>query len=386
VATFDSEIDLLQLRTRTSEKWAKYPEQILPLFVAETDFPLAAEIADALHRAIDRGDTGYAVPSGLGKAYSDFSVKRYGYRVNPEYVFAVPEVMVGVAEVLRVLAKPGDRVVINPPVYPPFFATLDEVALPIEEVPLKQEGDSYELDFDGLERALADGVRFVLLCNPHNPVGRVYSRDDVFAIARLAKQYDAIVFADEIHAPLVLPGAEHTPFDIAASEIGVRAISFTSASKGWNIAGLKCALAIASSEWGVETLKKLPEEMPERVGHFGVIATIAAFRDAVPYLDHVVRHLDEQRIALRLLLDEYGFERIRYAPPQASFLAWLDCNELGLGANPALQFFKGGDVALYPGLKFGSQGAGFVRFNFGTSTEIIREALTRMKAAASQYA
>lgn len=381
MATFDSEISLPQLRTRTSEKWAKYPASVLPLFVAETDFPVAPEIATALRHAVDRGDLGYAAPKHLGGAYAAFAQRRYGTEVDPADVFAVPEVMIGVAEVLRVLASRGDRVAVNPPVYPPFFSTINEVGLSVETVPLVQRGDAYELDFEALERAFARGVRFYLFCNPHNPVGRAYSREDVFLVAHLAKRYDVVVLADEIHAPLVLPGAVHTPFDVAAREAGTHAITFTSASKGWNIAGLKCALAIASSGWGREILERMPEAMPERAGHLGVIATVAAFREAVPYLDRVVQHLDEQRVALRAILDEFGFHEVGYSAPQASFLAWLDCRAIGLGENPAHEFFKKGDVALYPGHPFGDGGTGFVRFNFATSTEIIRDAVRRMAAA-----
>lgn len=381
MATFDGEITLPQLRMRTSEKWAKYPASILPLFVAETDFPVAPEIAAALVHAIERGDLGYAAPRHLGSAYAGFALDRYGTEVDPEDVFAIPEVMVGVAEVLRVLASRGDRVAINPPVYPPFFATIEEVGLAVEAVPLARQGASYELDFEALERAFAGGVRFYLFCNPHNPVGRAYSREDVFLVADLAKKYDVVVLADEIHAPLVLPGAKHTPFDVAAREVGAHAITFTSASKGWNVAGLKCAIAAASSPWGREVLERLPEAMPERAGHLGVIATVAAFRDAVPYLDRVVEHLSEMRGELRRLLDDNDLRDVEYAPPEASFLAWLNCRALGLGDNPAHEFFKKGNVALYPGHKFGSGGEGFVRFNFATSTEIVRDAVRRMKAA-----
>lgn len=381
MATFDSEISLTQLRTRTSEKWAKYPQSVLPLFVAETDFPVAPEIAAALHAAVDRGDLGYAAPHDVGAAYADFAAARFGSQLDPRDVVAVPEVMIGIAEVLRILAKPDDRVAINPPVYYPFFSTIREVRLTVEEVPLARVHERYELDFEALERAFAGGVRFYLLSNPHNPVGRAFSRDDVFRIAELAKRYDVVVLSDEIHAPLVLPGARHTPFDVAAREVGAHAISFTSASKGWNIAGLKCAVAIATSPWAREVLKKLPEAMPERAGHLGAIATVAAFRDARSYLDRVHAHLDELRSHVRSILDEHGFNAVRYDVPQASFLAWLDCRALGLGDNPAHEFLKKGDVAVYPGHVFGAQGRGFVRFNFGTSTDIVREAVRRMSLA-----
>lgn len=381
-AEFDGEIDLASLRTRTSEKWRRYPASVLPLFVAETDFPVAPNVARALHDAVDRGDLGYAVESAaLGEAYAGFARARYGLSLRPEDVLAVPEVMVGVAEILRAITSPDEGVVINPPVYRPFFLTIREVGRRIVEVPLAATGTRYELDFDALEAAFQAGARVFLFCNPHNPVGRVYSAGEVERVAELAARYDVAVLADEIHAPLVLPGAVHTPFESVVESSGAKAITLTSASKGWNIAGLKCALAITTSEWGRSVFARLPKEMTERSGILGTIATIAAFGEDVAYLDRVVAHLDTQRKTLRELLDSNGFESVRYTAPEASFLAWLDCRALDLGMDPAAVFLKKGRVALNPGRHFGKEGAGFVRVNFATSTSILEEAVARMRTA-----
>ncbi|MBV9269733.1 MAG: aminotransferase class I/II-fold pyridoxal phosphate-dependent enzyme [Candidatus Eremiobacteraeota bacterium] len=381
VAPFDDEIQLERLRRRTSQKWRRYPSHILPLFVAESDFPTPPNVAKALYEAIDEGDLGYAEPGNVGEAFGSFSKERFGYEPNPHDVIAVPEVMVGAAEIFRIITEPGDRIVINPPVYPPFFMTIGEVRRDIEEVPLRKADATYELDFDALENAFKNGARAYLFCNPHNPVGRSWSRDDVVRVAKLAERYGVAVIADEIHAPLMLPGATHTPFESVVQQTGVNAITMTSASKGWNIAGLKCALAIASSKWGREVFAKLPEELPERVGHLGVIATRQAFANDVPYLDRVVAHLDLQRANLQSLLEEYGLQKIRYAPPQAGYLAWLDCTGLGLDQEPATVFFKRGKVALYPGRRFGKEGAAHVRFNFATSSAVVEEAVKRMSDA-----
>ena len=380
-APLDDEIRLTDLRRRTSQKWTRYPQDVLPLFVAESDFPAPPNVARALREAIDNGDFGYAEPHGLGEAFAGFARERFGSAPEPEDVFAVPEVMVGVAEILRAIADESDRVVINPPVYPPFFHTLEEVGVHTETVELCRDGEKYGLAFDALERAFANGVRAYLFCNPHNPVGRVFEERDLRRIAELAREYDVVVIADEIHAPLVLPGAAHVPFDRIARETGVRGFTMTSASKGWNIAGLKCALAIASGDWSREVLRSLPEDMPERAGNLGVIATKAAFSHDVPYLDRVVSHLDVMRRFLRETLDANGLSAIGYAPPQAGYLAWLDCRELHLDAEPARVFYKRGNVALNPGTKFGQPGHGFVRLNFGTSSEIVEEAVRRMASA-----
>lgn len=380
-AALDAEIELEQLRRRTSQKWRRYGDDILPLFVAESDFPTPPNIAKALHEAVGNGDLGYAEPSGVGEAFAGFSEQRYGYAPDPNDVIAVPEVMVGVAEIFRVITQPGDRIVINPPVYPPFFMTIDEVRREIVEVPLRKDAGTYELDFEALESAFKNGARVYLFCNPHNPVGRVWSRDDVVRVATLADKYGVAVISDEIHAPLTLPAASHTPFESIANETGVRAITMTSASKGWNIAGLKCALAMTSSQWGREVFKALPKELPERVGHLGVIATQAAFAQDVPFLDRVIAHLDAQRDNLRSLLDAHGLSKIRYAAPQAGYLAWLDCTHLELEGEPATIFFKRGKIALYPGRNFGEQGAGHVRFNFATSSGMLEQAVKRMSDA-----
>lgn len=380
-AEFDSEIDLAQLRRRTSEKWAKYPPDILPVFVAESDFPLAVPIAHALRRAIDAGDLGYAQPRGVGEAYAVFSRDRFHDEIDPASVFVIPEVMVGVAEILRILTAPGDTVIINPPIYPPFFATLSEVGRTIAEVPLVAQSGNFALDLDALERQFAAGARAYLFCNPHNPTGRVFSAADVLVVANLARKYGVVVLADEVHAPLVLPGAAHTPFESVVATTGVHAITLTSASKGWNIAGLKCALAVSSSVWGRSVLQRLPGPAAERTGHLGVIATVAAYAEGATYLDRIVKHIDQQRALLQRLLPEHGLSKIQYNPPQAGYLAWLNCQGLGLGPDPAAKFLQRGKVALVRGLNFGSQGAYCARLNFSTSTQILREAVMRMQRA-----
>lgn len=379
-APLDRAIDLQRLRQRTSEKWARYPEEVLPVFVAESDFPLAEPIAQRLSGLIARGDTGYALPRGLGEAYAAFAERRYGAAVDPADVCAIPEVMVGVAEILRVAAGTGDAVVINSPVYPPFFSTIEEVGLAVADAPLRRDGTRYSLDTGAIERRFKDGARVFLLCNPHNPVGRIFARDELLAIAALAERYGVLVLADEIHGPLALPGTAFVPFSTIAAQTGCDAIALTSASKGWNVAGLKCALAVAHGARARTVLDRLPVAMTERTGHFGVHATIAAFRDGLEYLDTVVAHLDAMRARLRAILDDAGLGGIAFGPPEAGYLAWLDCSALGL-AHPATAFYKRGKVAVNPGERFGAAYGQWVRFNFATSTSIVTEAVRRMASA-----
>ncbi|HEY8793798.1 MAG TPA: aminotransferase class I/II-fold pyridoxal phosphate-dependent enzyme [Gemmatimonadaceae bacterium] len=372
------DISLAKLRGRASAKWTTYPADVLPAWVAEMDFPLAEPIKQRLRRAIDANDCGYAQPRSLPQSFVAFAKSRFAWIVDPARVSAAPEVMVAVAEILRVVTKPGDGVVINPPVYPPFFSTIQEVERAVVEVPLAHvPGGGWDLDLDALEKAFAAGAKAYLLCNPHNPTGRVLEKSQLEEIAKLAKRFGVIVIADEIHAPLTLPGAVHIPFVAVSESIGANAITVTSASKAWNVAGLKCAVIVAGSQAMQSALKKLPKEFQERTGHLGVIANIAAFEEGAPYLEGLLAHLDRNRALLAELLGMY-LPAVRYIPPQAGYLAWLDCSALGLGDDPSKVFLKKGKVALMRGTDFGRQGACFTRVNMGTSGAILSEVVGRM--------
>jgi cystathionine beta-lyase len=380
VSVFE-DITLAKLRGRASAKWTTYPPDVLPAWVAEMDFPLAEPIKQRLRRAIDSDDCGYAHPVALPEAFAAFAKSRFGWTVDPSRVRSAPEVMVAIAEILRVVTKPGDGVVINPPVYPPFAITIREVGRTIVDVPLAHvPGGGWDLDLDALETAFAAGAKAYLLCNPHNPVGRVFEKAQLEEIAKLAKRYDVVVLSDEIHAPLVLPGAVHVPFVSVSEKIGANAIAITSASKAWNIAGLKCAVIVAGSPAMQSALKGLPIELPERVGLHGVLANIAAFQEGAPYLDGLLEQLDRNRALMGQLLGVY-LPAVRYIPPQAGYLAWLDCSALGLGDDPAKIFLKKGKVAVMRGTDFGRQGACFARVNMGTSSAILSEIVGRMGKA-----
>ena len=259
-----------------------YPDDVLPAFVAETDFALAEPIRDALLDAVRIGDTGYASAGGLAEAFVVFAKEWFDWSPDPRRVVLVPDVLVGVAEMLRVLTEPGDRVVINTPAYPPFWPVVREYGREIVEVPLLRGPEGWELDLGGLEEAFARGAKAYLLCNPHNPTGRVFTREQLQTIAELANRYDVAIVADEIHAPLTLPGASHTPF-VSLDEVATQhAVTVTSASKAWNLPGLKCAVAVAGSESVRSRFTALPHDLHARAGNLGVIASIAAFTQGAP--------------------------------------------------------------------------------------------------------
>ncbi len=383
VVGFDPSMDLAlpslqQLRRRRSVKWTTYPDDVLPAWVAEMDVPLAPPVCEALASAIERGDTGYANPSAgrLGEAFAGFADRRLGWTVDPHQVYPTADVVGGIRELLRLMTRPGDGVVINPPVYHPFFSVIEEVGAKVVEVPLT---GSSGLDLDGMERAFEDGARIALLCSPHNPTGRVIPADQLSEIAEIAVAHDVWVLSDEIHAPLVLPGARHTAF-LTVSESARRCgIALISASKAFNIAGLQSAQIVTSSDRARAVVEGLPHGATH-CGHLGAIASEAAYRDGDEWLDLVIALLDANRQRLDQLLTG-RLPSVTYDQPEAGYLAWLDCTSLGLGSDPAAVFLERGRVALSSGPQFGSQGAGFARLNIGTSPELVEEAVRRMASA-----
>jgi cysteine-S-conjugate beta-lyase len=371
---------LANLHQRTSHKWRTYPADVLPAFVAEMDFDPAEQIKDAIRAAVNAGDLGYPHKGDLGAAFAEFAADRLGWSPDPDLVFAIPDVMTGIAEVIQAITEPGAGVVINPPVYAPFFFRLELAGRRIVEAPLLVSDDGrYELDLDALDHALIQpGVGAYLLCNPHNPLGRVWSREQLTAIASLCERRGVPVLVDEIHAPLVLPAARHVPFQTIDHPAALRAVVFSSASKGWNIPGLKCGIAVAGSPQAAEILKRRWEAL--LASHLGIHASVAALRSALPWLDAAVRQIDgNTRLLGTLLADQ--LPGARYRRPEASFLAWIDCRALGLGDDPAAAFLHRGRVALSSGPDFGIQGRGFARLNVGTSPELLAEAVRRMAAA-----
>ncbi|MFD5912788.1 MalY/PatB family protein [Streptomyces massasporeus] len=368
------------LRQRTSMKWRTYPEDVLPLWVAEMDVPLADSVVRAVTDALHLGDTGYPAGTAYAQALAAFAGKRWDWGgLAVERTAIVPDVMLGVVEMIKLVTGPGDTVVVNPPVYPPFYMFLEHMDRRVAEAPLGADG---RLDLAVLEetfrQAVADGRRAAhLLCSPHNPTGTVHTAEELSAVAGLAERYGVRVVADEIHAPLVLGDAGFVPYlSVPGAE---RGLSLMSASKGWNLPGLKAALAVAGPEAAAD-LERMPEEVGHGPSHVAVIAHTAALRDGVTWLDALLTGLDDNRRLLADLLAAH-LPAIRYRPGDATYLAWLDCRALDLGDDPAEVFLRRGRVALSSGLPFGTGGTGHVRLNLGTSREVLTEGVRRMAAA-----
>ena len=391
------ELTLQQLRLRTSMKWRAHADDVLPLWVAEMDVMLAPTVAEALRRAIDIGDTGYPRGRAFAEAVSEFASQRWQWHdLEVGRTAIVPDVMLGVVEMLRLVTDRGDSVVVNPPVYAPFYAFVSHDGRRVIQAPLDGDG---RIDLDALEeafaRATASGGRVAyLLCNPHNPTGSVPTVDELCGVAGLARRFRVRVVSDEIHAPVILSGSRFTPYlTVPGAE---DALAVISASKAWSLSGLKAALAIAGPEAAAD-LRRMPEEVSHGPSHLGVIGHAEAFRTGGDWLDALLDGLDANRTLLGDLIAEH-LPGVKYQRPQGTYLAWLDCRELGFedtGAEeaaeglavvadlsgPARWFLDHARVALSSGHVFGTGGAGHVRLNFATSQAILTEAISRMGRA-----
>ncbi len=364
---------------RSSIKWTRYPDDVLPLFVAEMDYPLARPIVDALVRSVQASDTGYIDGAGpIAAAFADFAAERWGWIVDERRIHVATDVSVGIVETLRIALPRQPRVVIAPPVYPPFFELTEEAGGSIVEAPLAQVDGRWSLDLAALEAAFAAGADAFLLCNPHNPIGIAHDRATLDAVARLAALHDVLVVSDEVHAPLTHSRAVFTPFAIPAAAAGARAVTVTSASKGWNLAGVKCAVVIAADDRSAADLARFPEEVACRTSILGIQAGVTAF-SCTDWLDEVVELIEENDALLAELLAQH-LPAVTYHRPDAGYLGWLDLRDLGLGETPFLRILDEARVAFNDGAAFGRQGAGFARINFACAPDTLREAVRRIAA------
>lgn len=379
-------LSLEELRQRRSTKWREYPADVLPLWIAEMDSVPAPEVAARLHELVARGDTGYPNPLDLPGTFADFAARIWGMSVDPGRVFVLPDVMRGVLEVLHAGTEPGAGVVLNSPVYPPFSHAVREAGRRVVDVPLAGgPGGGYQLDLAAVEKAFRAGSRVWLLCSPHNPVGRCWTREELAAAAKLADRYGVLVICDEVHGPLVHAPHTFTPFSTVDAESAERAVTLTSTSKAWNTPGLKCAVATTRSSTSAQLFSAMSSAAVKGVSLHGIAASEAAFAaedgSAGSWLPRVREALAANRELLAELLDRH-VPRARWSPrrAEATYLAWIDCRELGLD-DPYRTFLERGRVALDPGPKNGPGGAGFVRLNYATSAEVLTEAVSRMGSA-----
>jgi len=369
---------LSALQGRKSEKWRAFPSDILPMPFAVMDYELAEPIQAALISLVKNSDAGYLgnVPE-LGQALSFFANQRWGWQIDPSSIKIAPDVGVGVIEICRLLLSPGDKILINTPVYYNFYNWIKEIHCEVVDAPLVENELRYSLDFSGIEAAYASGVKVHILCNPHNPVGALFTKSELANLAELAKQYGVRIMSDEIHAPLVFKENSFTPFLSASESAREVGFAFLSATKTFNIAGLKCAQIVAQSDQNCAILEKLPQAVHSRASLFGAIASAVAYHDCIDWLDALIVELDSSRNFLKELMSNSG-TTIGYRIPEAGYFGWLDLRALEMQGDVAQRFITQGKIAVAPGNFYGPSGSGFIRMNFATSREIVQDAVTRI--------
>src|SRR5689334_8884883 len=365
-------------RSRTSVKWGVFGPDVIPMWIAEMDSAPCQAVVDAVSGAVGRGDTGYALTEAYAAEVASFADAEWGWAFDPQSTTRVTDVLTGVTHLLRLFTDEGGPVVVSPPVYNAFYDVIAACGRRVAEAPL---GPDHRLDLDRLAAVFAEvsaGAHRAayLLSNPHNPTGTVHSPGELAELARVADAHGVRVVSDEIHGPLVLPPSTFTPYlSLPGTERGV---TVTSASKAWNLAGLKAAIVVPGAE-AVAALRRLHPFATFGASHLGVIAQTAAFRDGRAWVHRLVDELDANRQLLTRLVSEQ-LPGVRLVAPESTYLAWLDLRALGLGDDPAAELVRRARVALSSGPTFGSGGAGHARLNFGTSPEVIREAIGRIAA------
>ena len=387
---FDLRID----RTSTNcVKWNQYPRDILPLWVADMDFAAPEPVREALRCSVDHGVLGYEFPTQeLRETVAARMQKLYGWQVSPEAVIATPGVIAGFTAAAHVLCTAGQGIMVQPPVYPPFLKVNGNAGLVRQDAPLGLESAvskiRYVLDFDVFQKAIHSGgakTGMFLLCNPHNPTGQAYSREDLTRLAEICIKNEISICSDEIHSELLLDGTKHIPIAALDPEIGNRTITLIAPSKTFNVPGLFCGFAIIPNKDMLERYKQVMESMVMHVNSLGLVAAQAAYSGACDeWLQALRGYLTQNRAALVDFISA-EIEGIKTTVPQATYLAWLDCRDLLLSGKisgtPQEFFLKQAKVALNEGRDFGPGGEGFVRLNFGCPRATLVEALVRMKSA-----
>lgn len=373
--------ELARLRSLTCIKWTHYEADVMPAWVADMDLSPAPAITDAVRALADRGDFGYnfAAQAQLPEAWAGWMETRHGWRPDTKAAVPVCDVMQGVEIALWLHTEPGDGVVVFTPVYPPFLGAVGRSGRRVMDCLLDESAD-WALDPERLEAAIDETTTAILTCDPHNPTGRCFTREELELVAEVADRHDLLVISDEIWADIIHPGSRHVPFASLSSEAEARCVTVHAASKAFNIAGLRCAMMHFGHRPTFSAFNDVPRHVYGALGSPGAEATVAAWTQGGPWLDDTVALLtaNRDRVAERVAaeLSEVGLKL-----PEATYLAWLDFRATGLGDDPAAFFLENARVALSPGPDFGPHGAGFARLNFATTPALLDEVLDRMVRA-----
>jgi cystathionine beta-lyase len=369
-----------ELRASGTVKWTYAGPEVLPAWVAEMDVRPCPVIRAALHDAVERGGLGYPPmdrDSDLPEATAKTLGESLGWDVDPGHVVLTGDVMAGVLLTLTTLCEPAP-VVVPVPTYPPFLHVVPLSGRELVTVPCTRADSQHVLDVDAIEAALAAGARTVLLASPHNPLGRAFAEAELAALRDAVNRHGARVISDEIHAPLVLPGARHTPYATLPGT-AEHTTTVVAASKAWNTPGLKCAQLVAGNGADLALLRAVPHVANHAVSPLGIIASIAAYRDGGPWLEAVLEHLARMRGLFGALVAE-RLPGIGWTPMQATYLAWLDASATGLD-DPAAVALAKGRVMVNPGRDFGPGYERFVRVNLATSPERLSRVVDALATA-----
>ncbi len=365
-----------------SAKWERYGDA-LPLWVADTDFRAPEPVIQALRERVEHGIFGYTFPpADLVEAVQEWLQVRYGWQVDAEAISFVPGVMRGVNLTARAVGSPGDGILVQPPVYYPFFRVAANSDRAMRQLEITRVNGRYEIDLDAFEEAIADEVCLFLLCNPHNPIGRAFSRPELEGMAEICLEHGVIICSDEIHSDIVFSGYQHIPVASLAPEIAQHTVTCFAPSKTFNIPGLACSVMVVDNPELRQRIEAVGAGLVSGSNLMGYAAARAAYREGGKWLDRLVVYLESNRD----FLCDYVHTRlpgIQMNTPEATFLAWLDCSQASIpaGQSPHEFFLSEAKVALNDGASFGPGGENYVRLNFGCPRATLVEALDRMEAA-----
>ena len=386
VSTFAERIDAItldELQAQRTVKWTAASPDGIGAFVAEMDFGIAPVIIDALERIVAEQNFGYLaqpLADDLAEACAEWQRNHYGWDVPPDSVHPLADVVKGLEVAMTHFSKPGAPIILPTPAYMPFLIVPHIFGREIIEVPMHDDAGHYTFDLDGIDAAYRSGGDLLVLCNPYNPLGRVFDRDELTALTEVVDRHGGRVFSDEIHAPIVYPGSQHIPYAATSDTAAAHTITATSASKGWNLPGLKCAQLILSNDADRDAWEPIGHWASHGASNPGVIANTAAYRHGEPWLADALDYLDDNRRLLADLLREQ-LPQVHYRPPAGTYLAWLDFRDVGLSASAGEFVTEHANVVVIDGPQCGTGGAGFLRLNFATPRPVLTEIVQRIADA-----
>lgn len=376
---------IIPRRNTESYKWNCYDEDILPMWLADMDFRSPEPVINALKARVDHGIFGYGLPpDGLLEVVVDYLGNRQGWHIEKEAISFVSGVVSGFTHAIYSLTEPGDGILMQTPVYPPFLAAPEATGRRrVQNELILREDGKYEIDFDDFEEKAASGVKLFILCNPHNPVGRVFSREELTKMAEICLKHGVWICSDEIHLDFIYPGKVHIPIASLAPEIADITVTYFAPSKSFNVAGFSTSFCIATNP---QMRERLCQSFRMLLGHpniLGMYAARAAYCEGLPWLDALLDYLESNRDYLFNFVNT-AMPGVKMWKPEGTFLAWLDCRDLDLAVSPHQFFLNKAKVGLNEGRDFGEAGQGFVRLNFGCPRALLEEGLQRMKRALDQ--